>query len=154
MTVILEGTETQNITGYFTVQKDLLLASINSPKNITTNAMEKTNIEIYMVNNSDADTTFLVQTDVPIYWGGSGNFTISKKSATTSLLKIIPYEAGNKKINLTITYDGKSEKSTLELNVKPTFMSNLKTPAFGISFFAPSLNPMLLFNAIISILFG
>lgn len=146
---------------YFTVDSSVVDVSpldISLKETIVDSGAE---YKIFFVNNSDAQATFTISTDLPPNWSQKDFFakepflkqvTVAKRSSATDSIIIYPRLAGEKKFKVIVSYASGKKEFSFAVNTKPTLKSKLEMPKNALPFFSFSLLPSYFINALFSLI--
>jgi hypothetical protein len=142
----------ENVDFYFSVEDELLFASMNnfSQETLTNNPAQ---YGFTLINNSDAEATFIISSSLPTSWYSSHAVVVKPKSIEKHTLEILPGVSGERKFNFNVSYAGKQKTFDVSLKAEPTLESKFSSVLNGLPFYSFSLIPSYLLNGLFSLFF-
>ncbi len=143
----------------FEVVSNVLGVSPASNAQVTTFVDLSASFKLFFVNNTDSDSVFTIETDLPANWFDVSAFAVNKKTITVVVPKrssleqsfdIFPRLEGSKEFKAIVYYENKSSDFSFKVNALPTLKSKLSTVVYGLPFYSFSLLPSYFFNGLIS----
>ncbi len=148
------------INFYFTVDSstvDVSPSDISLQETLVDSSAE---YKLFFVNNSDAEASFSISTDLPPNWSQNDFFAkkvfskqikVAKHSSATDSVFVYPRLAGEKKFKVIVSYADEKKEFSFAVNAKSTLKSKLEMPKNGLPFFSFSLLPSYFINALFSL---
>ncbi len=148
----IEPMFSETFYGMVSVNENLLSASI---ENLNQGVVlgEKAEFSLVLNNDSIADHSVIVRTDLPDYWFSAQTVGLKPLEAKTVEMPVIPYSYGEKSFSFTVSsMENDSQfRFPAKMNVKPTLVGMFQAPLVGFPFFSPGLLPCYLINGFLSL---
>lgn len=138
--------------GLVLVNENLLSASIENLNNGCVLG-EKAVFDLVLNNDSIAEHSVLVESDLPGYWFAPVEVSLKPFEAKSVVLEVVPYSYGGKDFSFLVSSELNSRSFPFKagLNVSPTLPGMFRASLAGFPFFSPGFLPQYLLNGFLSL---
>jgi hypothetical protein len=142
----------EKIEVYFSVDDSLLFVSMDNFSQTTLVNFDAL-YTFALINNSDSEAEFVINSSLPNSWFSSRIVRVSKKEIHKEIIIITPRINGLREFEFFVDYSGMQKKFDVLIKAEPTIESKFSAVLNGLPFYSFSLIPNYFFNGILSLFF-